>query len=263
MYQDGQYTAKRETPATIGASLASLKPTYVSALLRFYAGQKVRPREINAWKTVVAAVRTASPEAQFSVELNALEYPTARRLRAMMARVRTAVDPDGWLFDFYTPAAKQRPRVMRAAVAYAHANGEFIGGNAFGIANNPRIPAGTGYIAVQDFGFHIHLAAVRALARLSTTFFHLGNRPNLADSDGCQFIEDFSAKRRARYVAMRARQQAANHFSFAYPVFFPECERDRGGRNATLFSYSAPRDGTMMQTITSLMAETAASPPAP
>lgn len=262
MYQDGQFTAKRETPATIGAALASLKPTYVSTLLRFSAGQKVRPREINAWKTVVAAVRATSPEAQFSVELNALQYPNARKMRAMMARVRNAVDNDGWLFDFYTPAAKQKPKVMRAAVAYAHANGEFLGGNAFGIANHPRIPAGTDYIAVQDFGFQIDLAAVRQLARRATIFFHLGNSPNLANSDGCHFIEDFTSRRRQGYVTMRARQQAANHFSFAYPVFFPECERDRDGRNATLFSYSAPRDGTMMQTIASLMAETTTPPPA-
>lgn len=263
MYQDGQFTAKGETPASIGAALASLKPTYVSTLLRFSAGQKVRPREINAWKTVVAAVRTTSPEAQFSVELNALQYPNARKMRAMMARVRNAVDNDGWLFDFYTPAAKQKPNVMRAAVAYAHANGEFLGGNAFGIASHPKIPAGTDYIAVQDFGFNIDLAAVRQLARRATIFFHLGNSPNLASSDGCHFIEDFSTRRRIGYVTKRARQQAANHFSFAYPVFFPECERDREGRNATLFSYSAPGDGTMMQTIDSLMAETTTPPPAP
>lgn len=263
MYQNGQYVAKGQTPQTIASTLASLKPTYVSALLRFGVGEKVRGREVQAWQTVVTAVRAANPEAQFSVELNALQYPKAKRLRRMMASIRAKLDNDGWLFDFYTPAAKQRPKVMRAAVQNAHANGEFIGGNAFGIANNPRVPTGTDYIAVQDFDFHIDLSAVRKLAQRATVFFHLGNSPNLSYSDGCKFIEDFSARHRVRYVSMRARQQQANHFAFAYPVFFPECERDRSGRNATLFTYDAPRDGTMMQTIASLMDQFGATVPAP
>lgn len=263
MYQNGQYVAKGQTPQTVGSALASLKPTYVTALLRFGVGEKVRPREVQGWQTVVAAVRAANPDAQFSVELNALQYPKAKRLRQMMASIRAKLDNDGWLFDFYTPAAKQRPRVMRAAVANAHANGEFIGGNAFGIANNPRVPAGTDYIAVQDFDFHIDLSAVRKLASRATVFFHLGNSPNLSYSDGCKFIEKFSARHRARYVAMRARQQQANHFALAYPVFFPECERDREGRNATLFTYDAPSDGTMMQTIGSLMDQYGPTVPAP
>lgn len=263
MYQDEQFTAKRESPASIGAALASLRPTYVSTLLRYSAGEKVRPRQIRAWNTVVEAVRAANPTAQFSVELNALEYPTAAKVRRMMDRVRTAVDNDGWLFDFYTPAARRKPKVMAAAVAYAHANGEFLGGNAFGIARNPRIPAGTDYIAVQDFDFQINLAAVRKLAQRVRVFFHLGNSPNLADSDGCQFIEDYTTAKRVAYLRKRAAGQAANNYRFAYPVFFPECERNRGQRNATIFTYNATRDGPMMGTIGQLMDQYLPSPTVP
>ncbi len=253
MYQDGQFTAKRESPTSIGAGLAALKPTYVPTLLRFSAGQKVRPREVRGWNTVVAAVRQTSPDAQFSVELNALEYPTAAKVRRMMARVRAAVNPDGWLFDFYTPAARKKPKVIRAAIAYAHANGEFMGGNAFGIANDPPVPAGTDYIAVQDTNFHINFPAVRRLAARTTVFFHLGNSPNLNYSDGCKFIEDYSTPKRIAYVRMRASQQEANHFRFAYPVLFPECERNRGHAEATIFTYNAFRDEPMIDAISGLM----------
>jgi hypothetical protein len=142
---------------------------------------------------------------------------------------------------------------MAAAVASAHANGEFLGGNAFGIAQNPKIPADTDYIAVQDFDFNINLTAVRKLAQRATVFFHLGNSPNLTNSDGCQFIEKFSASRRINYVRQRASQQAANDFRFAYPVFFPECERNRNQRNETIFTYNASRDGAMLPTINGLM----------
>jgi hypothetical protein len=253
MFQDEQFTAKGETPATIGAALAELRPTYVSALLRYGANEKVRPRQIAAWNTVVAAVRAVSPNTMFSVELNAMQYPKVKKLNSMMARVRNAIGPDVWLFDFYTPAAKRYPKVVAAAVANAHANGELIGGNAFGIANDPPIPEGTDYIAVQDFNFKINLKAVRELATRAPVFFHLGNSPNLPDSDGCEFIEDYSTKKRTRYIRKRARQQAVNSFRFAYPVFFPECERNRGGRNATVFTYNAPKDGPMMNTIAGLM----------
>ena len=261
MYQDGQFTAKHESPASIGAGLAALKPTYVPTLLRFRAGQKVRRREITAWNTVVAAVRAADPTAQFSVELNAFQYRNAAKLRRMMARVRAAIDPDGWLFDFYTPAARKKPKVMAAAVAYGHANGEFVGGNAFGIARHPSIPEDTDYIAVQDTDFHINLAAVRRLAQRTTVFFHLGNSPNLNYSDGCKFIEDYSTAKRIAYVRMRAAQQEANHFRFAYPVLFPECERDRGHPEATIFTYNAFRDGAMVDTIGGLLDQYAPAAP--
>ena len=253
VYQNHFLTAKGETPAEIGAALAQLRPTYVSAMLRYRAGQKVRPRELQAWQTIVAAVRAVSPEAKFSVELNALEYPTVAKLNQMMAGIRSAVDNDGWLFDFYTTAAKKNPKVTAAAVANAHANGEFLGGNAFGITSNPTIPANTDYIAVQDFGFDINLPAVKKLSKRVPVFFHLGNSPGFASSDGCQFIEGLSTKRRIAYVGKRAGQQAAYGFRFGYPVYFPECERNRNTRNPTIFAYEAPGDDPMMTAIDDLM----------
>ncbi len=267
MYQTGQFTTKHQDPASIGAELASLDPTYVSALLRYPKGGKVRGREVQAWNTVVAAVREASPDVKFDVELNAMEYPTGKSITNMMSYVRGRIDPDGWLFDFYTPAAKKKPKVVKAAIAAAHENGEFLGGNAFGIANNPVVPAGTDYIAVQDFGFDINMPAVRQLAQRSTVLFHLGNSPAFTNSDGCQFIEDLSNKKRIAYVTKRADQQAANKFRFGYPVFFPECARDRGHREDTLFSYDAPNDVPMMNAIRALMdkyeAAAPSTPPAP
>ena len=49
---------------------------------------------------------------------------------------------------------------------------------------------------------------------------------------------------------MRARQQQANDFRFAYPVLFPECDFQppKG-----LISFDAIRDGSMLPTITRLM----------
>jgi hypothetical protein len=253
VYQGGKWTARGESAADVGAALAQLEPSYVSALLRFKAGERVTAKEIAAWNTITDAVRAANPDAKFDIELNGLEFPTIKKLNAMMSKIRAAFDNDGWLFDFYTPAAKRYPKVMAAAVASAHANGEFVGGNAFGIAKSPTVPAGTDYLAVQDWGFRIDLHAVRKLSEQAPIFFHLGNSPGFPTSDGCVFIEKYGTKDRVDYVTRRAGQQAAYAFRFAYPVFFPECARDRGTPRAEIFTYNATNDSPMMETIGQLM----------
>ena len=193
--------------------------------------------------------------------LPGVAHPRATSVRGLWAGGGSPPDLAGGVSDVPPPAGRRLPLGTAAAVASAHANGEFLGGNAFGIAQNPRIPAGTDYIAVQDFGFNINLKAVRALAQRATIFFHLGNSPNLPNSDGCKFIERLSTAKRIAYIRMRAGQQAANSFRFAYPVFFPECERNRGRREATIFTYNAPRDDPMMDTIGALMDQYAPTAP--
>ncbi len=50
----------------------------------------------------------------------------------MMHRIRKKLDNDGWFFDFYSRAYQKRPRMIRAAIANAHAHGEWIGGTSSG-----------------------------------------------------------------------------------------------------------------------------------
>lgn len=260
IFQDQQFTAKHQTPASIGAALAGVRPTYVSSLIRYAAGQRVRPREVRAWRTIVPAVRAASPEARFAVELNPIEFRNAGALTRMMGRIRTALGNDGWLMDFWSLVSRKRPGLVRAALANAHANGEFVGGNVFGIARHPRIPSATDYVAVQDFGFHLNLKAIHRLSRRFPVHLHLMNSPDRPLSVGCIFMEQFSTAHRIRYVRKRARQQGPWGFHLGYPVFFPECERHRGQGDATIFSYDAVRDPPMLATIGVLMDRYSSNP---
>lgn len=253
VYQHGNWTVPKQTPESVGKALAGLKPTWVSSLIRFEAGEKPTADEQSAWKTITDAVRGASPDADFGIELNALEYKSADDLTEMMSTVRSSFDNDGWFFDFYTPAYKDRPDVVEAAIADAHDNGEWIGGNAFGLDQDPPVPPGSDFIAVQDFRFKIDLAAVRKLAEKIPVVFHLGNSPAAASSDGCAFINEFTTPRRGAYATERAGQQAENHFRFAYPVFFPECFIGPSGSDAALTSYDAPSDDPMLDTIERLL----------
>jgi hypothetical protein len=255
VYQDHTWTIPGETPASVARTLASLRPTWVSGLLRYQAGQNPRPDEVATWKTITAAVREKSPRAAFGVELNAAEYRTAEDVRSQMGAVRDKINPDGWFFDFYTPAYRLRPEVVEAAIEEAHENGEWAGGNAFGLSAGPPVPPGSDFIAVQAFDFRTDLAAIRALAKRLPVVFHLGNAPELPNSDGCVFIERFTTARRAAYVRERAEQQRANDFRFGYPIFFPECSRRVGAANPGLFTYQAPRDGNILATFKQLMAK--------
>jgi hypothetical protein len=198
-------------------------------------------------------VRETSPDAKFSLELNAVEYKTPEDIEQMMDAARERFHPDGWFFDFYTTAAAKNEDVMEAAIKNAHENGEFLGGNAFGISNDPKIPPGTDFVAVQDTKFKIDMAAVRELAKRVPVGFHLANAPQLFDSDGCVFIQKYSTKERSSYIKMRAGQQKANNFDFAYPVLFPECERKSHSSDPGVYVYNAAKDEPVLDTIGQLM----------
>jgi hypothetical protein len=253
VYQDGQWTAQGETPTTIGKALATLKPTWVATLLRFKKNDPVTPKVVKAHNTITQLVEAANPQAEFGVELNAMQYRKPSQVVRMMNAVRAKIDVDGWTMDFYTPAYRKYPQAVEAAIAAAHANGEWIGGNAFRLSNTPRVPPGSDFIAVQDFGFQLDLQAVKELAQAAPVVYHLNNTPEDPDSDGCKFIESFTTARRAALLRQRASQQAANDFRVGYPVLFPECERGINTNNPQLYTYNAMRDGSMMQTISGLM----------
>ena len=250
VYQHGTWVVPGETPDTVGQALASLKPSLVSGLIRFEPGESVKDHEVDAWNTIRQRVLHASPGAHFGIELNALSYTSADQVSEQMAEIRSKLDPSGWFFDFYTPAYKRRPDVVEAAIKSAHENGEWVGGNAFGLGQDPKVPPGSDYLAVQDIDFALNLSRVRALAKEIPVAVHLGNNPGHPNSSGCLFINKLDTDKREAYVRMRAGQQKANDFRFAYPVLFPEgtYKPPKG-----LISFNAIKDGSMMPTIKQLL----------
>jgi hypothetical protein len=251
VYQHGTWVVPGETPDTVGKALASLKPTLVSGLIRFEPTEEVKDHEVDAWNTIRARVLAAVPGAHFGVELNALSYKTPEQVEEQMSEIRSKLDNNGWFFDFFTSGYKQRPEVVEAAIKSAHENGEWVGGNVFGLSHDPPIPPGSDYLAAQDSGdFRLDLAAVAKLAKRVPVAVHVGNSPGDQTSSGCRFIRQLKTAERETYVTMRARQQKANDFRFAYPVAFPECDFQppKG-----LISFNAIKDGSMLPTIERLL----------
>src|SRR5688572_9735514 len=229
----------------IGRSLAGLRPTWVSGMIRYARGQHPKKDEVRAWREITGIVRATNPAVGFDVTLNAKQYRNGQEIQRMMHRVRKKLNNDGWFFDFYSRAYRKRPRMIRAAIANAHAHGEWIGGNIFGIERKGRpLPMRSDFLAVQDFRLRLNLRAVARFNGRVPLLYHIENDPDRPLSGGCQFIKEMSTAKRTALVRRRARQQARYGFRFQYPVLLPQCLRHRRDRTF-LQAYNAFRDPPM------------------
>lgn len=232
----------------IGRSLASLQPTWVSGMIRYAKGQHPKRDEVHAWREITRIVRIGNPTAGFDVTLNAKQYRDGDEILRMMRRIRTKLNPDGWFFDFYSRAYQKRPRMIRSAIANAHAHGEWIGGNIFGIKRKRPLPMRSDFFAVQDFRLRLNVRAVSRLGGRVPLLYHIENDPDRPLSGGCKFIKDMTTAKRTSFVRRRARQQARYGYRFQYPALLPQCLRHRRDRSF-LQAYNAFRDPPMARTI--------------
>ena len=254
VYHTHLSTVRNSTARRIGRSLASLRPTWVSGLLRYRRNQYPNGRETRAWRKIRRIVNSRGQAAQFDVVLNALQYRTPAAVAETMRRMRAKLGNDGWFFDFFSTAFRKHPRMIRAAISSAHAHGEWIGGNVFGLRGGLRVPARADFISVQDSVFHLNLRAVRRLAERSFVTYHLHNDPDKQRGGGCRFIEGLTSQQRRRFVNRRAAQAADRGFYMSYPVLFPECVRARPrAPGSFLYSYNVFRDPPVLRTVRKLL----------
>ena len=61
-----------------------------------------------------------SPSAQFDVVLNADQYRTPAAVTRTMRRLSAKLGNEGWFFDFFSSAARRHPKMVKAAIAWAH-----------------------------------------------------------------------------------------------------------------------------------------------
>jgi hypothetical protein len=245
---------KNTNARRIGRSVASLRPTWVTGALRYARNQFPTRKEARTWAEIRRIVRARNPGVQFDVVLNAEQFRTPASIRLAMRRLRAKLRPDGWFFDFLTTAFRRHPRMVRKAINSAHAHGEWIGGNIFGIRKQRPMPVRMDFYSVQDAGLGLNLKAVRRLARRKPILYHLNSNPQKPRSGGCRFIRDLSTKGRRAHVRRRAAQQLKHNFRAAYPVLFPQCLKPRHrAPGHFLAGYNAFRDPPMAKQIRELL----------
>ncbi len=247
-------TVRNSNSVKIGRALASLRPSWVSGLIRYREGQHPNPEEVRAWRMITGIVQATSPGAEFDVTLNARQYRNGKRLLRMMDKVRSRLDNDGWFLDFFSRAFQKRPRMIRAAIVSAHEHGEWIGGNVFGLEKRRPLPMTADFYSVQDFHLKLNLGEVRRLSADKPIVYHVHNDPGKPRGGGCRFIQEFSTARRQKLIRHRAAQQLAYGFRVSYPALFPECVRTVPQSDRWfIFSYNAFRDPPMVRTIGRLL----------
>jgi hypothetical protein len=227
-------TVRNTNSVQIGRALASLRPTWVSGLIRYRKGQRPNGAEVRAWGKITEVVRAVSPEADFDVTLNARQYRNGKQLLRMMHTIRSRLGNDGWFLDFFSSTFRKRPRMIRAAIASAHEHGEWVGGNVFGLAKRRPLPMTADFFAVQDFHLKLNLGEVLRLSTRRPVVYHVHNDPGKPHGGGCRFVQKFSTARRERLIRNRAAQQLA----FASPIrcssrsAFAPCRRPTAGSSS-------------------------------
>ncbi len=254
VYHTRLHVVRNSTSNRIGRSLASLHPTWVTGLLRYARDQYPTHGEVRAWRQIRAIVRRSSPNVQFDVVLNAAQYRTPKAVTTTMRRLSAKLGNEGWFFDFLSSAARRHPKMVKAAIAWAHTRGQWIGGNVFGLARERAFPVNADFLSVQDDGFHLNLPAVQRISARAPVLYHLNNDPDDKASGGCRFIKDFNTSRRRQLIRRRASAQLRYGFRMSYPALFPECVHPRPrGPGTFLSSYNAFRDPPMAHEIRALL----------
>ena len=254
VYHTRLHVVRNSTSNRIGRSLASLHPTWVTGLLRYARNQYPTHDEVHAWRQIRAIVRRSSPNVQFDVVLNADQYRTPKAVTTTMRRLSAKLGNEGWFFDFLSRGARRHPRMVKAAIAWAHTRGQWIGGNVFGLVRERAFPVNADFLSVQDDGFRLNLPAVQRISTASTVLYHLNNDPDDKASGGCRFIKDYSTARRRQLIRRRASAQIRYGFRMSYPALFPECLHSRPrGPGTFLSSYNAFRDPPMAREIRKLL----------
>ena len=259
-FQHLRWTIDHETPEAVGRALASLRPTYVSGLVRVANDEMLSPAQVRNFDTIRRIVREASPECVFDVVLNGQQYETPAAMRNKMRAVDEALGPDAWFFDFFYSAYTHGFRnPLDASVEWAHEHRQYIGGNTTGDQSVPR----SDFAALSPVS-HAGMVAdgtldlkrdeiLRLHQRGFPVLMHINNDPHFAPTtESCYFMGasgiarfDWGYHRRVQWITERARDQSDWHFHFMYPVYFPECP--------IWHSYNAPRDGMMMDVFADLV----------
>jgi hypothetical protein len=224
--------------SSAGAALAGLRPSYISGLIYLQNGTVITQRMADDYGTIRAAARAANPKVELDVEISLnpsppapkLPFASAAALVAQMASIDCQLHPDAWIFDFYSDAESVHPDWVAAAIGYAHAHGQLVGGNVFG----GKIPPGSDFAAFVDkpvdgsaFGFDFNPAQIDSLRRSSPSTLLVGhlqsNAQNGPTTESCVYSNDWDQPTRAAYLRHWASSQQDAGFRFFYPVFYPLC----------------------------------------
>lgn len=246
LYHLGTWTLEdaSQTPVTVGRTIASLRPSFVTGILRVADHGVPGNSESEAYMAIRAAVRTSVKGCRFDVVVGVGNETSGTLFVRRMKEIDSRIHPDAWTLFVSPEDTTISAEALSEAISYAHSQGDMVG------YDGPLslVPEGVDYIVVRAWGLRItrpqldrfssrHLPLI---VELPTTF---GGKEH---PDCTRYFREMDGSDRASILSRLAMNQEAWGYRFAYPIFYPV----KSSRKA----FDATKDSILMVTIRSLMA---------
>ena len=222
LYHAGAWTlaGSSQTPATVARTILSLRPSFVTGILRLPDRGDLSNAEIEGFDTVRTAFHAAEKPCRFDVVINVGQERGADSFVRRMKEFNTRLHPDAWTFQVDPEAESLSPEVFEEGIAQAHANGQMVG------YDGPlsMVPDGVDYIVVRAWDLKVNVQEIehlRAKHRVPLIVVLPGTDGGQAPPEVIKYVEKMGTAGRSELLTDLARQQTPLGYHLAYPVFYP------------------------------------------
>lgn len=247
LYHQGVWTLSdpSQTPVTAARTIASLKPTFVTGLLRIPDHGSLSNTEVDAFNAVRTAVLASAKGCRFDIVLNAGVEQSGDLVVRRMKEISTRVHPDAWTFHIAPDDTSLNPEVFEDGIAYAHSQGKMAG------YDGPlsMIPDGVDYIVVRALELKVYRRQIEVLREKHHVpiLVELPTMMGGKSNPDCEaYIGKLSSSERCEAITSLAENQNSWGYRFAYPVFYPVEPNKR--------AFDATKESVLMVTIRALLA---------
>ena len=246
LYHNANWTLDQaQTHVTVARTLSSLRPTFVTGLVRISDHGELSNAEVDCFNSVRSAVIEANKAARFDVVINAGVEQSEELFIRRMKEITTRIHPDAWTFFIAPDSESLNPKILEEGIAYAHEAGQFVG------YDGPLslIPEGADFIVVRALDLKVSRKQIDFLrskqrvpiiVELPTTF---GTQPT---HDVVTYVTGMNSAERGKVLESIADDQSSWGYRLAYPIFYPVYP----ARHAM----DSTKDNLLLVTIRSLLA---------
>jgi hypothetical protein len=246
LYHLGSWTLEdaSQTPVTVGRTIASLRPSFVTGLLRVTDHGVPGNAESEAYTTIRTAVRTTVKGCRFDVVIDAGNETSGSLFIRRIKEIESRIHPDAWTLYIPPDDNSINPEAIAEVISYAHSQGDMVG------YDGPLslIPEGVDYIVIRAWSLQINRAQIERLAsrrvpllvELPTTF---GGKEH---PDCARYVREMDSPEKASLLTRLAENQSPWGYRLAYPLFYPM----QSSRKA----FDSTKDSILMVTLRSLLA---------
>ena len=248
LFHQGSWTlsGSTQTPISIGRTLASLRPTFVTGLIRVPDYGGVSNAEAEAFKALRSTVLSVNKECKFDIVVNAGDESFGSIFVEHLKQINSKVHPDAWTFLVRPNDKEVNSLVLSKGVAYAHSCHQLVG------FEGPLslIPQGVDFIVIRAWDFKVNKSKIEALhskhgvpvvVQLPTAFGR-SSPPEVTS-----YLDKMSAAERSSLMTQLAGGQKTFDYRFAYPLIYPLSPYSH--------AFDSTKDSILFVTIRALMAK--------